>query len=421
MCAGYSSATGGATAANRDDIAITSACFVGVCGRAWEKRPRSRARRESPTWLADLIARMGAELNPAQRLHELGQSLWLDSINRVMLRTGALARYVRELAVTGLTSNPTILGHAMAAGSDYDSSLARLAGEGATSAQDIVYALALEDLAAAASLFHAEWERTGGEDGYVSLEVPPDLAYDAAATVALARRLHEQAGLPNLLVKIPGTPPGLTAMEEAVTAGIGVNVTLLFSATHYLRTSAPDALRRAAGCLRALRRRRDAGLALAVPWVASVFISRWDSAADPLLPPALHGVLGLAMAQQTYSSHLQLLSDKRWQALAEAGARPQRVLWASTSTKNPDLPDTYYLGRLAAPGTIHPVPEKTLLAFADHAALAERLVPDYAAAERTISAVADAGVDVDALAERLQRHGAGAFSADWAALLTAIE
>jgi len=269
---------------------------------------------------------MGAEVNPAQRLHALGQSLWLDSINRVMLRTGALARYVRELAVTGLTSNPTILGHAMAAGSDYDSSLARLAGEGVTDAQDLVYALALEELDAAASLFRAEWERTGGTDGY-----------------------------------------------------------------------------------------------LAVPSVASVFISRWDSAADPLLPPALHGVLGLAMAQKTYSSHLQLLSDKRWQALAEAGARPQRVLWASTSTKNPDFPDTYYLGRLAAPNTIDTVPEKTLIAFADHGAPDERLEPDYAAAERTVSAVAGAGIDVDALAERLQRQGAGAFSADWASLLTAIE
>jgi len=356
---------------------------------------------------------MEAEINTAQRLHALGQSLWLDSINRVMLRTGALARYVQDLAVTGLTSNPTILGHAMAAGSDYDSSLIRLTSGGVTGPQDLVYALALEDLAAAAALFRAEWDRTGGVDGYVSLEVPPDVAYDAAATVALARRLHEQAGFPNLLVKIPGTPPGLTALEEAITAGIGVNVTLLFSDTHYLRTA--DAY------IRALQRRLDAGLDLAVPSVASVFISRWDSAADPLLPPALHGALGLAMAQKTYSSHLGLLSDKRWQALAEAGARPQRVLWASTSTKNPDLPDTYYLGRLAAPNTIDTVPEKTLLAFADHGTLDERLDPDYAAAEQTISAVADAGVDVDALAERLQRQGAGAFSADWAALLTAIE
>jgi transaldolase len=356
---------------------------------------------------------MNAELNPAQQLHALGQSLWLDSINRVMLRTGALARYVRDLAVTGLTSNPTILGHAMAAGPDYDSSLARLAGQGVTDAQDLVYALALEDLAEAAALFRPEWERTGGADGYVSLEVPPDVAYDAAATVALARRLHGQAGFPNLLVKIPGTPQGLTAMEEAITAGIGVNVTLLFSDTHYLRTA--DAY------LRALERRRQAGLDLAVPSVASVFISRWDSAADPLLPPALHGSLGLAMAQKTYASHVQLLSDQRWQALAGAGARPQRVLWASTSTKNPDLPDTYYLGRLAAPNTIDTVPEKTLLAFADHGRLDERLEPDYAAAERAIAAAADAGIDADALAERLQRHGAGAFTADWAALLTAIK
>jgi transaldolase len=355
---------------------------------------------------------MGAELNPAQRLHGLGQSLWLDSINRVMLRSGALARYTSELAVTGLTSNPTILGHAMAAGSDYDSSLTRLVGAGVTDAQDLVYALALEDLAEAAALFRPEWDRTAGVDGYVSLEVPPDVAYDAAATINLARRLHDQSGFPNLLVKIPGTPQGLTAMEEAITAGIGVNVTLLFSDSHYLRTA--DAY------MRALERRRDAGLDLAVPSVASLFISRWDSAADPLLPPALHGGLGLAMAQKTFSSHLQLTSDKRWQALAEAGARPQRVLWASTSTKNPDLPDTYYLGRLAAPGTIDTVPEKTLLAFADHGSLDHRLEPDYAAAESTIAAIADAGIDVDILAERLQGQGAVAFKTDWAALLDAI-
>ena len=214
-------------------------------------------------------------------------------------------------------------------------------------------------------------------------------------------------------MKIPGTPQGLTAMEEVIAAGIGVNVTLLFADSHYVRTA--DAY------MRALERRRDAGLDLAVPSVASMFISRWDSAADPLLPPGLHGGLGLAMAQKTYSSHLQLLSDKRWQALAEAGARPQRVLWASTSTKDPDLPDTYYLGRLAAPDTIDTVPEKTLVAFADHGNLDERLEPDYAAAERTVAAIADAGIDVDILAERLQRQGAGAFRADWAALLIAIQ
>jgi transaldolase len=355
---------------------------------------------------------MGAEPNPAGQLHALGQSLWLDSINRVMLRSGALARYVRELAVTGLTSNPTILGHAMAAGSDYDSSLARLVDTGVTDAQDLVYALALEDLAEAAELFRPEWERTSGSDGYVSLEVPPDVAYDATATIALAGRLHERAGFPNLLVKIPGTPQGLTAMEEAITAGIGVNVTLLFSDAQYVRT--------AEAYMRALERRHGDGLDLAVPSVASLFISRWDSAADPLLPPALHGALGLAMAQKAYASHLQLVSDKRWQALAEAGARPQRVLWASTSTKDPDLPDTYYLGRLAAPGTIDTVPEKTLLAFADHGSLDQRLEPDYAAAERTIAAIADAGIDSDVLAERLQREGAGRFDADWAALLAAI-
>jgi transaldolase len=365
------------------------------------------------TGTASVNAGRDAERNPAQRLHTLGQSLWLDSISRVMLQTGALARYVRDLAVTGLTSNPTILGRAMAAGSDYDSSLARLVADGVTDAQDLVYALALEDLAEAAALFRPEWEQTEGVDGYVSLEVPPDAAYDAAATVALARQLRDQADFPNLLVKIPGTPPGLTAMEEAITAGIGVNVTLLFSDTHYLRTA--DAY------LRALERRRRAGLDVAVPSVASLFISRWDSAADPLLPPDRHGTLGLAMAQKTYASHVQLLADQRWQTLAEAGARPQRVLWASTSTKNPNLPDTYYLGRLAAPNTIDTVPEKTLLAFADHGTLDDRLEPDYAAAERAIAATADAGIDTDALAEQLQREGAGAFTADWDALVAAIE
>ena len=350
--------------------------------------------------------------NAAQGLHAVGQSLWLDSINRVMLRSGALARYVRDLGVTGLTSNPTILGHAMAARSDYDGSLRAWLDDGVTEPQDLVYRLALEDLAQAASLFRPSWEATQGLDGYVSLEVPPDLAYDTARTVALARWLHSEAGFENLLVKIPGTPEGLTAMEEAVVAGIGINVTLLFSDAQYLRTV--DAY------LRALERRREAGLEVRVPSVASVFVSRWDRAADPLLPPTMHGKLGVAEAQKVYASYCQLLASDRWKALAEAGARPQRVLWASTSTKDPALPDTYYVERLAAPETIDTMPEKTLLAFAEHGCVGELLAADYARAEEVVASVAAEGVDVDALAEALQRQGAHAFSADWASLVDAI-
>ncbi len=350
--------------------------------------------------------------NAAQRLHGIGQSLWLDSINRVMLRSGTLARYVTELAVTGLTSNPTILGHAMAASGDYDASLRAWLSQGVNEPQDLVYRLALEDLAQAASLFRPAWEATRGGDGYVSIEVPPDLAYDTPGTVALARWLHDEAGFENLLVKIPGTPEGLTAMEEAVVAGIGVNVTLLFSDAQYLRT--------AEAYLRALERRRETGLDMAVPSVASVFVSRWDRAADPLLPAEMHGKLGLAEGQKVYASYRQLLADDRWKVLAEAGARPQRALWASTSTKDPALDDTFYIERLAAPETIDTMPEKTLLAFAEHGRVGDLLEADYASAEAVVAAVAAEGVDVDALGELLQRQGARAFSADWASLIEAM-
>jgi transaldolase len=351
-------------------------------------------------------------MNGAQALHSAGQSLWLDSISRTMLRSGALSRYVSEFAVTGLTSNPTILGHAMAASEDYDASLRRAVSEGVTDPQDIVFVVALEDLRKAADLFRPTWEATGGRDGYVSVEVPPDLAYEATATAALARRLHDQAALPNLLVKIPGTPPGLTAMEEAVVAGVGVNMTLLFSDTHYLQS--------AEAYLRALERRHAAGQALDIPSVASVFVSRWDTAADPLLPRELHGKLGLAMSQKVYSSYQALLAGERWQVLEAAGARPQRVLWASTSVKDPALPDTYYVGSLALPDTIDTVPEKTLLAFADHGTLEGVLKPNYGAAERVIAAVAAEGLDVDALGGFLQHQGTNSFVADWSALLEAI-
>jgi transaldolase len=351
-------------------------------------------------------------MNPVQKLHEAGQSIWLDSISRRMLTSGTLARYIGELAVTGLTSNPTILGHAMAASSDYDDSLRRQLAGGITEPQDLVYAVALEDLTAAAGLFRPAWEESSGTDGFVSVEVPPGLAYDAGQSIEFARRLRAQAGLPNLLVKIPGTPPGLTAMEQLITEGVGINVTLLFSETHYLQT--------ADTYLRALERRAAAGQGLDVPSVASVFVSRWDKAADPLLPAPLHGRLGLAVTQKVYAAYRALLGSGRWQALERAGARPQRVLWASTSTKDPAFPDTYYLGKLAAPGTIDTVPEKTLLAFAEHGELGELLQPDRAAAERLIADVTARGIDVDALGESLQRQGARAFEADWAALLDAI-
>lgn len=351
-------------------------------------------------------------MNAAQELHQAGQSLWLDSISRRLLTSGTLARYIADLAVTGLTSNPTILGHAMAASTDYDDSLRRYVNAGVTDPQDLVYAVAMEDLTAAADLFRPAWEATGGADGYVSVEVPPGLAYDAQGSIELARRLHQQAARPNLLVKIPGTPPGLTALEQLISEGIGINVTLLFSDSHYLRTA--DAY------LRALERRAAAGQPVDVPSVASLFVSRWDKAADALLPAPLHGRLGLAVTQKVYASYCSLLASDRWQALAGAGARPQRLLWASTSTKDPAFPDTYYLGRLAAPDTIDTVPEKTLVAFADHGGPVELMRPDYAAGEKCIAEIAAHGLDLDALAESLQREGARAFEADWAALLEAI-
>jgi transaldolase len=351
-------------------------------------------------------------MNPAQQLHQAGQSLWLDSISRALLTSGTLARHIQERAVTGLTSNPTILGHAMAASSEYDDSLRHHVAAGVTDPQDLVYAVALEDLLAAADLFRPTWEATDGADGYVSIEVPPGLAYDADQSVEVARQLHDQADRPNLLVKIPGTPPGLTAMERLVADGIGINVTLLFSDTHYLQTA--DAY------LRALERRASGGLPLNVPSVASVFVSRWDKAADPLLPAPLRGQLGLAITQKVYASYRSLLESDRWKALAEAGAQPQRVLWASTSTKDPAFPDTYYLGKLAASDTIDTVPEKTLLAFADHGGPVELMHPDYGAAQKCIADVASQGIDIDALGESLQRQGARAFEADWSTLLEAI-
>ncbi|MEP7333519.1 MAG: transaldolase [Terracoccus sp.] len=351
-------------------------------------------------------------MNPTLALHQAGQSLWLDSINPAMLKDGTLAGYIDELDLTGLTSNPTILGRAMAAGPDYDGSLRAHLAAGSREPEQLVLSVALEDITAAADLFRPVWERTDGVDGYVSIEVPPGLAYDTDRSIEVARRLHRQADRPNVLVKIPGTPAGLVAMESLVAEGIGVNVTLLFSDTHYLQTA--DAY------LRALERRARVGAPLDVPCVASVFVSRWDVAADPLLPAGLRGRLGLAVAEKVYASYRSLLTDGRWTELAAAGARPQRVLWASTATKDPSLPDTYYLEHLAAADTINTMPEQTLLAYADHGGPVQPMQADYAAATRCLARVAAHGIDIDALGQSLQRRGARAFEADWSALLAAI-
>lgn len=358
------------------------------------------------------MTRGGDGTNPAQRLHDAGQSLWLDSINRGMLQDGRLGGYIDNLALTGLTSNPTILGRAMAVGPAYDDALRAHLAAGTRTPEGLVFSVALEDITAAAEKFRPVWERTGGADGYVSIEVPPGLAHDTDVSVDFARRLHQQADRPNVLVKIPGTPAGLAAMEQLVADGIGINVTLLFSECQYRQT--------AQAYLRALERRAAAGQSLDVASVASVFVSRWDTAADSLLPPRLRGDLGLAVAGKVYADYRTLLSTQRWTRLADAGARPQRVLWASTSSKDPDRPDTYYIDNLAAPDTINTMPEQTLLAYADHGGPVELMHPDPTAGEEHLAEVAAHGIDVDALGESLPRQGARAFEHDWTTLLEAI-
>jgi transaldolase len=351
-------------------------------------------------------------MNAPQQLRAAGQSLWLDNIRKSLLTSGTLARYIDDLAVSGLTSNPTILQKAISAGPDYDEAIRRHVAAGITDAEPLAFALALDDLVAAADLVRPIYDATRGVDGYVSLEVSPTMAYDAEATVAAGRRLFEEADRPNFLIKVPGTREGFVAIEELIAAGVPVNVTLLFSPAQYLEA--------AESYLRGIERRKAAGLPLAVASVASVFVSRWDSAADPKLPPELHGKLGIASVQKTYAAYRRLLSSDRWHRLAALGAMPQRPLWASTSTKDPSLPDTYYLGRLAAPGTVDTVPEPTLLAFAEHGVVCDLLQPDEAGADEVITAVTKAGVDVDALAADLQAKGAALFAESWQQLLEGI-
>ncbi len=350
-------------------------------------------------------------MKPTLALHQLGQSLWLDNITRTLLRSGTLARYIRDLSVTGLTSNPTIFEHAIGAGDSYDASIGVLAGAG-LSGEELFFELALEDLTEAADLFRPAFDASHGVDGWVSLEVSPLLAENAAHTIQAANHLYAKAGKPNLFIKIPGTPQGIEAIEEVIFDGVPVNVTLLFSRGHVLAA--------AEAYMRGIERRIAADLDPNVASVLSLFVSRWDVAVKQEIASPFHNRMGIAIAMRTYKAHCELLASQRWQRLAEAGARPQRLLWASTGTKDPEAPDTLYVQALAAPGTINTLPEKTLLAYADHGELGRTLPVDGGDAEIVIEGFTREGVDDDALAARLQREGVDAFATSWHALLTRI-
>ncbi|WP_322628320.1 transaldolase [Halothiobacillus sp.] len=350
-------------------------------------------------------------MKATQRLHDLGQSLWLDNITRELLSSGTLARYISELSVTGLTSNPTIFEHAIKEGDFYDAAIRQKALAG-KSGEALFFELALEDLTQAADLFRSVYDATDGVDGWVSLEVSPLLADDTAGTLQAAVQLHGRAQRPNLFIKIPGTPAGIPAIEEAIFTGVPVNVTLLFSREHYLAA--------AEAYMRGIERRIAAGLDPVVGSVASIFVSRWDVAIKDKVLDVLHNRLGIAIAMRTYKAYCDLLASPRWQKLAAAGARPQRLLWASTGTKDPAAPDTLYLTALAAPDTINTIPEKTLLAFAGHGVMKSALPADGGDAEATLAEFTRAGVDEATLAARLQREGAQSFTQSWNDLLARI-
>lgn len=351
-------------------------------------------------------------MNPTADLHGLGQSLWLDSFSRALLSSGTLQHHVDNWSVTGLTSNPSILGHAIGNSADYDDDIRRHATP-EKSTEDLLFDLAAADLGRAADVFRPVFERTDGVDGWVSLEVSPRLARDAQGTVKAARDLHRRAGKPNLFIKIPGTPEGLPAIEEAIFAGVPVNVTLLFSPEQYLAA--------AEAWLRGIDRRIEAGLNPAVASVASIFVSRWDVAVNDSVPRELHDRLGIAIAQRTYRAYQDFLCSPRMQRAANFGARPQRILWASTSTKDPEAPDTLYVEALAAPLSINTMPEATLKAFHDHGKVGAPMARDGGDCEAVLSRFEAAGIDLGALATRLQDEGAVKFDQAWSDLLAHVE
>jgi transaldolase len=350
-------------------------------------------------------------MKATQKLHDLGQSLWLDNITRDLLNSGTLQRYIDELSVTGLTSNPTIFDHTIKNSAAYDVAIREDLARGKTG-EGLFFDLSLDDLTRAADLFRPVHDRTNGVDGWVSLEVSPLLAHDTLSTIAAARELSARAGRPNLFIKIPGTKEGLPAIEEAIFAGVPVNVTLLFSPEQYVAA--------AEAYLRGIERRIVAGLNPQVGSVASMFISRWDAAVAGKVPEALSNRLGIAIAGRIYKAYVDLLSNPRWQRAYNFGARPQRLLWASTGTKDPKASDTLYIKALASPFTVNTMPEKTLNAFADHGEIGPIMPANGGDCEEVLERFAEVGVNVDNLAARLQDEGAKSFVSSWNELMDVI-
>ena len=351
-------------------------------------------------------------MKATQQLHSLGQSLWLDNITREMLNNGSLEHYIEQLSVTGLTSNPTIFDQAIRNSPAYDAAIIEGLRSG-TSGEDLFFDLALDDLTRAADLFGPIHERTNGLDGWVSLEVSPLLAHDTMRTIAAAQELSSRSGRSNLFIKIPGTREGLPAIEEAIFAGVPVNVTLLFSREHYL--AAADAF------MRGIERRIAAGLNPLVDSVASIFVSRWDAAVAGKVPSELNNQLGIAVAHRTYKAYRELLDSPRWQRAFNSGARPQRLLWASTGTKDPKASDVLYIKALAAPFTVNTMPEGTLKAMADHGEVTHVMPPDGGDFEKVLDKFSQAGINVDALAAQLQDEGAKSFVKSWTDLIGVID
>jgi len=351
-------------------------------------------------------------MKTTQQLHDLGQSIWLDNITRPLLDSGGLRQYIDEFSVTGLTSNPTIFDHAIGTTDAYDDSIHDKAKAGERG-EGLFVELALDDLRRAADLFRPAYDATDGIDGWVSMELSPLLASDTAHSIEAAARIYQQADRPNLLVKIPGTPEGVPAIEESIFAGVPINVTLLFSCEQYVAS--------AEAYLRGIERRLAAGLNPRVASVASLFVSRWDKAVGAKVPADLRNRLGISIAARTYKAYRELLASSRWRGLAAAGARPQRLLWASTGTKDPTASETLYVEALAAPDTINTIPEKTLHAFAEHGELKGAMAEDGGDAEAVLARFTRAGIDVNALAKQLQRNGAQTFVKSWQELLQRID